>query len=59
MLKKLFCIHLSVSRFAFQLILCLYTCLFVSDEPMGVLLVLVGVCESSGSEQWPRLVGQE
>ena len=59
MLKKFFCIHLSMSHFAFQLILCLYTCLSVSDEPMGVLLVLVGACESSGSEQWSRLAGQE
>lgn len=28
----------------FQFILCLYTCLTVSDEPLGVLLVLVEAC---------------
>lgn len=52
-----------MSHFAFQSILCLYTCLSVclsvSDEPIGVLLVLVGACDWYSSVQGPLLVGQE
>lgn len=60
MLKKIILYPFEyVSHFAFQFILCLYTCLSVSDEPMGVLLVLVGACDWYSSEQWPPLTGQE
>ena len=38
---------------------CTPVCLSVSDEPMGVLLVLVGACDWYSSEQWPPLAGQE
>lgn len=56
-----------MSCFAFQFVLCLYTCLSVclsirlsvSDEPIGVLLVLVGACDWYSSEQRPLLIGQE
>lgn len=48
-----------VSHLAFQFILCLYTCLTVSDELMGVLLVLVGACNWYNSEQWLPLADPE
>lgn len=38
---------------------CTPVCLSVSDEPMGVLLVLVGACDWYSSEQRPPLTGQE
>lgn len=53
----LFCF--SVRPVSVHLSVCLSIRLYVSDEPIGVLLVLVGACDWYSSEQWPLLVGQE